>query len=196
MSASAIVKAHFDEVFARWRKDNPDEDADVIFSRDMQLTPKDVWTVRESMWRRQPDYVTDDAAGVKLWTLQNDDDILLYQPQIKSINQPFVLLCSSPWQRKRLTTLGHNGPLALDATFGTNVYGFPFYTIVDFDQFQNAIPVAWALMQRYKTKEVVQVLIAVAEAANAKRTQMKLEGEWKPNCWIIDVADEEQGAIR
>ncbi|CAM6103374.1 unnamed protein product [Calypogeia fissa] len=25
---------------------------------------------------------------------------------------------------------------------------------------------------------------------------MKLEGEWKPNCWIIDVADEEQGAIR
>lgn len=72
---------------------------------------------------------------------------------------------------------------------------FPFYTIVVFDQFQNAIPVCFSLLQRYKTEEVIKVLIAVKEAANGKRKEMKLPGAWKPNCWIIDVADEEQKAI-
>lgn len=72
---------------------------------------------------------------------------------------------------------------------------FPFYTIVVFDEFQNAIPVCFSLLQWYKTEEAMQVLTAVKEATNAKRRFGKLPGIWKPNCWIIDVANEEQKAI-
>ncbi|CAM6114359.1 unnamed protein product [Calypogeia fissa] len=91
MSAKAIIRAHFQEVNTRWRKDHPDEDCGVIFSRDMQLTPKDIWTVREAMRRQQPFHTNDDAAAVKMWTLTIDNHILIYQPQIKSQDQPFML---------------------------------------------------------------------------------------------------------
>lgn len=73
---------------------------------------------------------------------------------------------------------------------------FPFYTIVVFDEFQNAIPVCFAVLQNYKVKQVSQVLTAVKEAAQHKREEMAQPGTWKPNCWIIDVADEEAKAIR
>lgn len=134
LSAKAIVRAHFDELSTKWRADHPDSDAQVIFSRDMQLTPKDIWTVRESLRRRQPFYSTDDATGVHNWVLQNPKDVLLYQPQIEAKDQPFILAWSTPWQLKKLASLGYDGALGFDATFGTNhcgvIFSSQFYDFV------------------------------------------------------------------
>lgn len=94
----------------------------------MQLTAKDIRTIRECWKRRQPDFTTKDEVAVKLWATKHEAEWLIYyQEAIPSMNVPFMLVWASPWQIKKLAKDGHEGAVAMDATFKTNEYGVIIY---------------------------------------------------------------------
>lgn len=124
IAPSDIIKDHTDAIIRKWRQKNPDEELPHTFhSRDMQLTTKDIRTIREGWARRQNDHSTKDPVQVRNWTLKNPHWVIKYQPRIDKPFVPLTLVWSSPWQVKILATLGHNGAVAMDATFKTNEYG-------------------------------------------------------------------------
>lgn len=112
-----------DEIIAKKFQEHPDEDGDERWSRDMKLCPKDIHLVREALCRRRPDHTNNDATAVLIWTHQNPQSVILYQPQKTDICEPFHLVWSTPWQQKKLATFGDGSAIAIDATFGTNMYG-------------------------------------------------------------------------
>lgn len=124
-TAANIIKEHEQAIITKWRKQNPTEDCEATFqSRDMQLSPKDVRTIREGWRRRQPDFTTKDEVAIKLWVIDHQDDwVIFYQEPIPEMKVPFILVWASPWQIKKLSKQGHNNAVAMDATFKTNEYG-------------------------------------------------------------------------
>lgn len=122
-----IIRDHNESIILKWRSENPNEDVPLTFhSRDMQLNTKDVRTIKEGWTRRQKDHSTKDPILVQNWTVKNPDWVHLYRPKVEGSDDPFTLVWSSPWQIKKLATLGHNGAVAMDATFKTNEYGVSF----------------------------------------------------------------------
>lgn len=59
-----------------------------------------------------------------------------------------------------------------------------------YDKFQNGIPVAWILTERWEAEDMALVLKAMKKAAEAKRVAMGLQ-PWAPSCWIVYCALEE-----
>lgn len=82
LRAGLIVKAilhnHMEEVVSKFRKENSDEDEPGKWSRDMQLTTKDIQTIREAWRSRQGDYTNDDATTVKSWVHRNLELVHIY----------------------------------------------------------------------------------------------------------------------
>lgn len=71
---------------------------------------------------------------------------------------------------------------------------YPLYTIMVYNKFQHGVPVVWVLTERWEVVDMALVLKAVKKAAERERASMGLE-PWRPNCWIVDCASEEQKAI-
>lgn len=51
------------------------------------------------------------------------------------------------------------------------------------------------MTEKYKIENLVVILSVVKEKVKNLRLKMRLK-EWHPNCWLIDVADEEIGALK
>ncbi|CAM6086863.1 unnamed protein product [Calypogeia fissa] len=196
LTNNSVVIAHQKEIVSKWRRLHPNDDDITIWTRDMQLCPKDIQNVREAVNMMRHNFSSDDATATKIWVDNNPDEVLFYQEKIKSIDQPFMLMWATPWQQKKMVRLRHGNAVAMDATFGTNQYAYPFYTFVVFDQFQNAIPIAFATVERCKAIDLIPILNALKVKANEKIvTDVNITSSWTPSCWIVDCADEEQIAI-
>lgn len=70
---------------------------------------------------------------------------------------------------------------------------YPLYTVMAYEKFQNGIPIAWVLTERWETADMALVLKAVKKATEGKRAAMGLDKQ-RPNCWIVDCATKEQKA--
>lgn len=92
ISTRAIIRAHMAEIMTKYRHDHPDEDGDARWSRDMQLCPKDIASMREALHRQKPDHTNDDTTIIMIWVHENPKNILLYQPCKKEIQQPSYLM--------------------------------------------------------------------------------------------------------
>lgn len=122
MKTKEILKAHWRNLRNHWRNFFPNEkDPSKTWSRDMMLTPKDVATVRESVLRKKVDYTTADHLAVDTWVQNNKEKVFLYQRK-ETDNTPFLLAWATDWQIEKAATLGHGRTLAMDATFGTNMW--------------------------------------------------------------------------
>jgi hypothetical protein len=62
-----------------------------------------------------------------MWVQQNSNLVFYYQTirvkmdgGLNGQNMPFILGIQTPWQRERMIEHGHQGGVAVDATFGTN----------------------------------------------------------------------------
>lgn len=70
------------------------------------------------------------------------------------------------------------------------------FTVLAYDDHQNGIPIAWALMERSKSEHLILFLQSLKTRVEERRAQLLLEPEWKPIAFIIDVASEEILSIR
>ena len=73
---------------------------------------------------------------------------------------------------------------------------FSLFTIIAYDNHQNGILVAWALMERAKSVDISQFLNALKGRVEEKRKELMLDHAFGPNSMIIDVASEEINAIK
>ncbi|KAL3693904.1 hypothetical protein R1sor_007555 [Riccia sorocarpa] len=74
---------------------------------------------------------------------------------------------------------------------------FQLFTVVAYDAFQNGIPCLWILMERHEATDLITVLRKVKNRLNAYRLEtLKSREDWRPNCFLVDDAKEENLALR
>ncbi|KAL3688344.1 hypothetical protein R1sor_014653 [Riccia sorocarpa] len=136
----------------------------------MAVTVKDVLNIQQSLRRYDPGHLADDAVATRNWTRLNPKKVVLYQEPSKSHGRPFTLAWQTDWMLGKLAVLGHRSTVSMDATFGTNKYG---------------------------ASNLVSVLTKVRDRVNAYRLEtLKTPEEWRPNCFFVDDAKEENIALR
>ncbi|KAL3699992.1 hypothetical protein R1sor_018014 [Riccia sorocarpa] len=149
------------------------------------------------MRRFDPGHAADDAVATRNWTMLNSEKVTLYQQRSQKEGRPFLLAWQTDWMLGKLATLGHGSTVSMDATFGTNKYGFQLVTVVCFDAFQNGIPCLWAIMERHETVDLVAVLTEVKKKVNAYRIHtLRSPKSWRLSCFLVDDAKEENLALR
>lgn len=70
------------------------------------------------------------------------------------------------------------------------------FTILVYDEHQNGVPVAWALLEKSNSGHLKQFLSALKIRVEKFRAENLQDPEWRPNNFIIDVASEEILSIR
>ncbi|KAL3693791.1 hypothetical protein R1sor_007442 [Riccia sorocarpa] len=142
--------------------------------------------------RFDPGYAVDDALAKLNWTKLNSDKVVMYQMPSKKVRRPFILAWQTKWMLGKLASMGHGSTVSIDATFGTNKYGYQLYTVVCFDVFQNDVPCMWFLMERQEADDLTSVLKKMKEKVNTYCMQMlQIAEEWRPSCFLTDDAKEE-----
>ncbi|KAL3680109.1 hypothetical protein R1sor_023065 [Riccia sorocarpa] len=163
----------------------------------MAVNLKDVLNIQQALRRYDPGHAADDAVATRNWTKLNPEKVLFYQEPSLTEGRPFMLAWQTEWMLSKLASLGHGSTISIDATFGTNKYGFQLFTVVCFDAFQNGLPCLWVLMERHEASDLVLVLSQMKERVNAYRLNtMKTPQLWQPSCFLVDDAKEENLALR
>ena len=78
----------------------------------------------------------------------------------------------------------------MDATFDTNHMKFYLFTLMEFDDFRNCVPIAWIITSRQKIYDLIQWLTAL------RAKMITIQPEWHPSCFIVNDAIHEQNAIK
>ncbi|KAL3694151.1 hypothetical protein R1sor_007802 [Riccia sorocarpa] len=163
----------------------------------MALSLKDVLNIQQQLRRFDPGHAADDAVATRNWTKLNSEKVVLYQERSQKESRPFLLAWQTEWMVGKLAMLGHGSTVSIDATFGTNKYGFQLVTMVCFDAFQNGIPCLCAIMERHEAVDLVTILTEVKKKVNAYRVDtLKSPDSWRPSCFLVDDAKEENIALR
>ncbi|KAL3701242.1 hypothetical protein R1sor_019264 [Riccia sorocarpa] len=112
------------------------------------------------------------------------------QHRASTAQSEFLLALQSPWQQRQMLRFSHNSVMAMDSTFATNAYGFPFFTLVVFDQHQMGLPVAWCIQASEGAHQIETFLLHV------KNSALRRMPDWNPSTFITDCCDAEVRAIR
>jgi hypothetical protein len=74
----------------------------------------------------------------------------------KSIAQPFCVILATTFGLRMLDAFGagEDRMVLLDATGGTNTYGYPLYALVVVDDYGEGVPVAFMITSSHEAKEV------------------------------------------
>lgn len=65
-----------------------------------------------------------------------------------------------------------------------------------YDDHQNGVPIAWALMEKAKSEHLIMFLEAFKKRVEDHRASKLQDPQWKPIAFMIDVASEEILSIR
>lgn len=65
------------------------------------------------------------------------------------------------------------------------------FTVLAYDDHQNGVPIAWALLEKHKSEHLILFLQSLKKRVEERRANLLLEPEWKPIAFLIDVACEE-----
>jgi phosphatidylserine decarboxylase len=84
-----------------------------------------------------------------------------------------------------MVSLGDNGAISMDATFGTNDVKFHLFTLMVFDAHHNGVPVAWIITSRQTFNDLVEWLTPL------KTKLLKKNHKWKRSCFIVNDAPQE-----
>ncbi|KAL3680764.1 hypothetical protein R1sor_023720 [Riccia sorocarpa] len=169
----------------------------VHWSRDIQLTSIDIRNIQAQLRREGHLYHHEESQALKQWTERFPENVIHYTEQNREEKKPFCLVFSTPWMLKNLAVFGHDGAVCLDATHGTNKYGFQLFTWLVYDKHQNGVPAAWAILERYKTEDLQVVQEKVKEKVECiHRDLLGEDGYFKPSCFITDDCAAEKASIR
>ena len=83
-----------------------------------------------------------DFDSVKMWTLEQPDDVFIWHKKNDVINLPFILGIQTAWQKEIMLKYGHNDVIAMDVTFRTNVSKYQLFSLLVFDDWRIDIPIA------------------------------------------------------
>jgi hypothetical protein len=84
-----------------------------------------------------------------------------------------------------MVSLGDNGVISMDFSFGTNDVKFHLFTLMVFHAHRTKMSVAWIITSRQTCDDLVDCLIPL------KTKLLKKNPKWKPSCFIIvDVPQE------
>ncbi|KAG0593276.1 hypothetical protein KC19_1G317700 [Ceratodon purpureus] len=120
---------------------------------------------------------------------EHPENVFMWHEKDDVTDLPFILGIQTPWQKEMLK-YGHNGAIAMDATFGTNVPKYPLYSLLVFDHWRNGIPVAWVLSSRSSEEDLVMWLEPLRR--NLEGTRL----DFLPSCFIVDDAVEQRNALK
>jgi len=96
------------------------------------------------------------------------------------IHVPFTIGIQTPSQLQAMVSLGENGAISMDATFGTNDVKFHLFTLMVFDAHHIGILIAWIITSHQTCDDLVEWLTLL------KTKLFKKNLKWKPSCFIVD----------
>ena len=105
--------------------------------------------------------------------------VLHYQPYRPGSNstqeQPVAIMISTPFQQRMLDQFGRR-LVFLDATGGTNKYGYMLHTLLVQDDFGRGVPVAFMLSSSEETEAIHLFLEKSAEAVSDEHSELPAQG--------------------
>jgi hypothetical protein len=84
-----------------------------------------------------------------------------------------------------MVSLGDNGAISMDATFGTTDVKFHLFTLMVFDAHRIKVSVAWIITSHQTCDDLVEWLIPL------KTKLLRKSLKWKPSCFIVDDVPQE-----
>ncbi len=84
------------------------------------------------------------AIFLRTWAFNHPDDVFYFQDtsEDNEIHVPFTIGMQTPSQSQAMVSLGDNGAISMDATFGTNDVEFHLFTLMVFDAHRIGVSVA------------------------------------------------------
>jgi hypothetical protein len=89
-----------------------------------------------------------------------------------------------------MVSIGDNGVMSMDATFGTNDVKFHLFTSMVFDAHCIRVPVAWIITCCQTCDDLMEWLTPLKTKLLGKNPK------WKPSCFIVDDVPQELRALR
>ena len=155
--------------------------------RDSLLTKKDIHNIKQLCKTSNVQKHKEDGFSVDLWikelSLDESNPIIFYKPQhtqhsiLKDID--FLLCIQTKFQREMMLRHGSH-IICADSTHCTTQYGFLLISLFVIDEFQEAIPIAWAISNR---EDVSVLQIFMQELRNSCNQDIKT------NVFMSDMAD-------
>jgi hypothetical protein len=132
------------------------------------------------------------AISLHTWAFTHVDDVFYFQDanEDNGIHVPFTIGIQTPFQLQAMVSLGDNGAISMDATFGTNDVKFHLFTLMVFDAHHTGVPIAWIIISRQTCDHLVEWLIPL------KTKLLRNNRKWKPSCFIVDDVPQELQALR
>ena len=138
------------------------------------VTKKDITNIRnpfniEGIQKHKNDIISVSSWVDEMETLAYNPVVLFKQQGYQASelchnlkSQDFLLVLQTEFQRDMLMSHGARG-VCIDATYKVNDYSINLITLMVLDDFQEGIPVAWALSTREDKCTLVHILIVIKE---------------------------------
>jgi hypothetical protein len=105
--------------------------------------------------------------------------------EVNGIHFPFTIGIQTPYQLQAMVSLGDNGAISMNATFGINDVKFHLFTLMVFDAHHIGVLVAWIITNRQTCNDLVESLTPL------KTKILRKNLKWKLSCFIIGDAPQE-----
>jgi hypothetical protein len=79
-----------------------------------------------------------------------------YVSEDNGIHVPFTIRIQTSFQLQAMVSLGDNGAISMDVTFGTNDMKFHLFTLMVFDAHCTKMSVAWIIIRCQTCDDLVQ----------------------------------------
>ncbi|XP_072955921.1 uncharacterized protein [Typha angustifolia] len=143
-------------------------------NRDDLLTHRYVRRIERKIRRSTYELDIDDATSIDLWVENHRDHIFLYEDF--SSSGTFLLGIQTEWQLQQMIHFGNRSLLASDSKFGTNKLKYPIYSLLVFDSYNNAIPIAWIITPNFANGEIHRWMGALYDRVHMKDPTWQLGG--------------------
>jgi hypothetical protein len=132
------------------------------------------------------------AISLHTWAFSHPDYVFYFQDasEDNGIHVPSTIGIQTPSQLQAMVSLGDNGAISMDATFGTNDVKFHLFTLMVFDAHCTRVPIAWIITSRQTCDDLVEWLTPLKTKLQRKNPK------WKPSCFIVDDAPQELRALQ
>jgi len=100
------------------------------------------------------------AISLHTWAFSHPNVVYYFQDasEDNGIHVPFTIGIQTPYQLQAMVSLGENGAISMDATFGTNGVKFHLFTLMVFDAHRTRVSVAWIITSRQTCDDLVEWL--------------------------------------
>jgi hypothetical protein len=99
--------------------------------------------------------------------------------EVNGIHFPFTIGIQTPYQLQAMVSLGDNGAISMNATFGINDVKFHLFTLMVFDAYHIGMSIAWNITSRQTCIDLVEWLTLL------KTKILRKNPKWKPSCFIV-----------